>query len=230
MKATRPIKSGEQIFNDYGPLPRSDLLRMYGYATDNYAKYDVVEFSYDLLEEMAGKKQDKNNKEWLKRKDALDEIGLIEDGYALARPETDSKLHDVVPEELHMLLRAMCSNDKIPKDKPKDPISLEEAALLSATLTKRLADFATSAEDDGRILAQLRNNENISMPQDVSMHRYRMAVEVRKGEKEVLSQLMGLCQDHIGAMADKITNGGEKRKHEDDSLNQPKKAARTART
>lgn len=45
MKATRAIRTGDEVFNDYGPLPRSDLLRMYGYLTENYAQYDVVELS-----------------------------------------------------------------------------------------------------------------------------------------------------------------------------------------
>jgi SET domain-containing protein 6 len=43
MRAIKPIKAGEEIFNDYGELPSSDLLRRYGYVTDNYAKYDVAE-------------------------------------------------------------------------------------------------------------------------------------------------------------------------------------------
>lgn len=49
MKAIKPIKASEEIFNDYGPLPRSDLLRRYGYVTGNYAQYDVVEFSFDVV-------------------------------------------------------------------------------------------------------------------------------------------------------------------------------------
>lgn len=49
MKALKPISPGEEIFNDYGPLPRSDLLRRYGYITDNYAKYDVVEIPHDMV-------------------------------------------------------------------------------------------------------------------------------------------------------------------------------------
>ncbi|KAK5001988.1 hypothetical protein LTR28_011972 [Elasticomyces elasticus] len=58
MKALKPIQAGEEIFNDYGPLPRADLLRRYGYITDNYkvyqidarvAKYeDDLEDGYDL--------------------------------------------------------------------------------------------------------------------------------------------------------------------------------------
>lgn len=53
MKAIKDIKAGDEIFNDYGPLPRSDLLRMYGYITDNYSAFDVVEIKADLFENVA---------------------------------------------------------------------------------------------------------------------------------------------------------------------------------
>src|SRR2546423_133597 len=49
MKATRSIAAGDEIFNDYGSLPRSDLLRMYGYVADSYAQYDVVELSLHTI-------------------------------------------------------------------------------------------------------------------------------------------------------------------------------------
>ena len=45
MRTIKSIARGEEIFNDYGQLPRSDLLRRYGYVTDNYAAYDVAEIS-----------------------------------------------------------------------------------------------------------------------------------------------------------------------------------------
>jgi len=49
MIAIKPIAAGEQLYNDYGPLPRSDLLRRYGYIADSYEKYDVVEIGSDLI-------------------------------------------------------------------------------------------------------------------------------------------------------------------------------------
>ena len=52
MKALKPIVAGEEIFNDYGPLPRSDLLRRYGYITTNYAQYDVVEVPFEIVREV----------------------------------------------------------------------------------------------------------------------------------------------------------------------------------
>ena len=47
MIALKHIRKGQQIFNDFGQLPRSDLLRRYGYVTDNYKKWDVVEVNIE---------------------------------------------------------------------------------------------------------------------------------------------------------------------------------------
>ena len=43
MTAVKHIREGGEIFNDYGLLPRSDLLRRYGYIIDSHKKWDVVE-------------------------------------------------------------------------------------------------------------------------------------------------------------------------------------------
>ncbi|EKG16157.1 hypothetical protein MPH_06594 [Macrophomina phaseolina MS6] len=49
MEAVTNISAGDEVFNDYGSLPRSDLLRRYGYVTPNYEQYDVVEIPADLI-------------------------------------------------------------------------------------------------------------------------------------------------------------------------------------
>ena len=49
MIALKSIKKGDEIYNDYGQLPRSDLLRRYGYVTDDYKKWDVVELDASLI-------------------------------------------------------------------------------------------------------------------------------------------------------------------------------------
>lgn len=54
MKAIKQIREGEEIFNDYGEIPRADLLRRYGYVTDNYAPFDVVELSLSDICQAAG--------------------------------------------------------------------------------------------------------------------------------------------------------------------------------
>lgn len=53
MRATTDIKTGDEILNDYGSLPRSDLLRMYGYVSDNYSPFDVVEISANSVVQTA---------------------------------------------------------------------------------------------------------------------------------------------------------------------------------
>ena len=53
MKSTRPIVAGDEIFNTYGELPRSDLLRRYGYVADSYTQYDIAEVSLELIEDLA---------------------------------------------------------------------------------------------------------------------------------------------------------------------------------
>lgn len=54
MRTIKPVAAGEELFNDYGDLPRSDLLRRYGYVTENYAKYDVIDLPLEGLCEAAG--------------------------------------------------------------------------------------------------------------------------------------------------------------------------------
>lgn len=53
MRATKPISVGDEILNDFGPLPSADLLRRYGYVTEEYKQYDVVDISVDLRLECA---------------------------------------------------------------------------------------------------------------------------------------------------------------------------------
>lgn len=52
MRTIKPIAKGEEILNDYGQLPRSDLLRRYGYVTEQYAAYDVAEIPADLIKDV----------------------------------------------------------------------------------------------------------------------------------------------------------------------------------
>ncbi|KAI1607906.1 SET domain-containing protein 6 [Exophiala viscosa] len=215
MKATKSIAAGEQIFNDYGPLPRSDLLRMYGYVTDKYAKHDVVEFSHDLILEVAGKKHDKNNKAWLKREEQLDELGLLDDGYSIPRPDsTATKLEDVIPGQVHMLLRALCAHeqDETPK-KPKEAVSIGEAALLQSVLTKRLSEYSTTYSQDRATWESVKSGHHPT-PQGCIARRFAMALQVRMGEKEILQQLISFCQQHIERMSAEIATAKRKRSDE----------------
>ena len=227
MKATTLIKAGEEIFNDYGPLPRSDLLRMYGYITPNYAQYDVVELAQEDITAVA--KNTKKEIEETQRAglNALDELGLIEDAYIIQRPLNDSvKLVDAIPAELHMILRALTcnlgndvsSNEKKIRKGIKEDVSIEEASLLAAVCAKRLTDYATTIEQDDELLGKLEASPGTAEPSSpkTSPHRLKMAIHVRKGEKEILHTVIQLCQEHITRRTSDIQHDatGTKRKHQ----------------
>lgn len=53
MIASKAITKGEEIFNDYGERPRSDLLRRYGYITDSAKKWDIIELNRTAVIEIA---------------------------------------------------------------------------------------------------------------------------------------------------------------------------------
>lgn len=227
MKATKAIQAGEELFNDYGPLPRSDLLRMYGYVTGNYAQYDVVEFQHDLLVDVAGMRDSNRNAEWLRREEQLDEIGIVDDGYAFPRPSPGEELEDAVPGNIHMLLRALTTDpktQKLPKLKDES-LSIEEAALLSAVATTKLAEYDTSLETDQTLLQQMQDHSQRHTPAGMSTKRYMSAVQVRAGEKEILRDLVMLCQQQLTTRTAEITSNDKKRKHDSDST-KPRKTAR----
>ena len=175
----------------------------------------LVELSHDMLLEVAGKKHDKMNKAWSKREEQLDELGIIDDGYAIPRPDSVVQpLGDAIPGHLHMLLRALCAHDDDNKamKKPREPVTLEEAALLQAVLTKRLSEYKTTYEHDHTQLEKVQpESTSPSIPVRCNARRYAMAVQVRMGEKDILRQLISLCQDHIKLMSEELAATKRKR-------------------
>ena len=73
------IRKGQQIFNDFGQLPRSDLLRRYGYVTDNYNRWDVVEVDIETVTKAAGEHNTLNEKEKNDRVMFFKQLRLIKD-------------------------------------------------------------------------------------------------------------------------------------------------------
>jgi SET domain-containing protein 6 len=67
MVASTSIKKGQEIFNDYGRRPRSDLLRRYGYITDNAKKWDVVELDVETIVETARELRNLDEREMERR-------------------------------------------------------------------------------------------------------------------------------------------------------------------
>lgn len=54
MIASKAITKDQEIFNDYGERPRSDLLRRYGYITDSAKKWDVIQLNRTAVIQITG--------------------------------------------------------------------------------------------------------------------------------------------------------------------------------
>ncbi|KAF2868347.1 hypothetical protein BDV95DRAFT_500806 [Massariosphaeria phaeospora] len=184
MKAIKPIQAGEEIFNDYGPLPRSDLLRRYGYITDNYAEYDVVEIPMDLVTQTASA-AGINSKE---RLDYLEEHDILDTGYDIYA-KTPFDLDGTITPYLVVLIEALLlpadeferlkQKNKLPKE---DKISAAGAAMLLQLVRARAQQYPTSLEEDIQQLTAVPFIADFTTKEG----RYAMARAVRIGEKKIL--------------------------------------------
>ncbi|KAI8940807.1 hypothetical protein NX059_002070 [Plenodomus lindquistii] len=186
MKALKSVKAGEEIFNDYGPLPRSDLLRRYGYVTNNYAQYDVVEIPMDLVSEVVSA-----SGSWKEsRLEYLDEQEVIDSGYDITA-SSPFTLQESLSPELIILVESMFlseeeferlqSKSKLPKP---EKMTSKGAELLHKIVQAQLARYTTTLEEDLQ--------QPLEAPGDtrsiVTKHRCEMAKAVRIGEKQILKQ------------------------------------------
>ncbi|KAL2871300.1 ribosomal lysine N-methyltransferase [Aspergillus lucknowensis] len=193
MKAIKPIKAGEEIFNDYGELPRADLLRRYGYVTDNYAPYDVVELSLDSLCTSAGLAD--SNAENNPRLQFLESLELLDDGYAIPRPSQDDSLADILPEELVLLLKTLTLTpeqfaERQEKQKPPKPsLDAAETKILLNAIQLSQDRYGTSLAQDQSFLAEFDKSETGGALWG-HLRRRKMAIQVRLGEKEILEDLV----------------------------------------
>ncbi|KAJ5376375.1 hypothetical protein N7509_013261 [Penicillium cosmopolitanum] len=200
MRALKPIRENEEIFNDYGEIPRADLLRRYGYVTENYAPFDVIELSLRDICQTAGLPTD--DLESQPRLQFLDEHEVLEDGYVIPRPLNNATLEDILPAELVVLLTTLSQTPEEFEQRrsrnklPKASMDAKQAALLYKVLQTKQSQYATSLAQDTQLL------QSLSPPQspaslEGSSRRLKMALQVRMGEKEI-------CQAVL-AMLDSIT-------------------------
>ena len=201
MKSIKPIKAGEEIFNDYGPLPRADVLRRYGYVTDNYAKYDVVEIPFELISVTAGqmtKLVKVRDAGWEERMNYLEEQGVLEDGYDISKTESEG---GPFTEELCVLLNTITTEkaefDKLKKkDKlPKPQLSKPSMELLLQILSTRRAMYPTRQDSEAM--------EADDTDSQRSQRRRQMALQVIAGEKEVLHEAINHVQGLLGEPSSK---------------------------
>ncbi|KAF1946996.1 SET domain-containing protein [Clathrospora elynae] len=186
MKALKPIKAGEEIFNDYGPLPRSDLLRRYGYITDNYAQYDVVEIPMELVTEIATAAGIWSQK----RLEYLDEEEMLDSGYDIAASSPFTLQESLSPEVIILIESLLLSDEEFERLKTKNKLPKPEkmtskgAEVLHKIVQARIAQYATTLEEDLRTFDQVPAVDAATP----KTRRYAMAKAVRIGEKRLLAQ------------------------------------------
>ena len=191
MRSIKPIAAGEQIYNDYGSLPRADVLRRYGYVTEEYAKYDVVELGDELISQTAKEKLGLSEEDLNSRLAYLDEQGVVDSGYDVARASSEE---GSFPEELCILLNSLTTAapefEKMQKkDKlPKAELSTAAAELLYTILVRRKAEYASTSVDALR--AQLADT--------MIGKRRAMALQVVLGEQEILNEAAAKVQETLG--------------------------------
>lgn len=207
MRTIKPISSGEELFNDYGSLPRSDLLRRYGYITDQYAIYDVVEL---LTEQLISPFRNGGELPDLqlgigdldKRVELCQREDVYDQSYDLNHPNDDGPS---IPDELLALLYILLLDDeslaKLSSSQTNLPsrskLETETVGRVLVTLLRlREKEYATTLEEDEALL----KTENLP-------HRVRMAVQVRLGEKVVLREAIQEATSFAGS--NKHMRGGQ---------------------
>jgi len=190
MKALAAIAKGDEIFNDYGPLPRSELLRNYGYITSGYTQYDVVDipmklflekgrelfgFSGDYIEEQVRHSAIfwKTNLTGTQLSNIFRYSVDAPDGFDLPRLESQSsEILDVLSQQFP-LRQMLCGSDFV--NGSEDTRSWQKWLL--SVFQNRLAEYPTSLEEDQKLPAD-----------DNDDRRVVMAIMVRIGEKEILTE------------------------------------------
>ena len=211
MRSTRPIVKGEEILNDYGPLPRAELLRRYGYITEKYEKYDVVEVPLDLVVSAITGFLEMPQEDVDKRIEALFEDDIAQDGFIIERmeetPETSqahSYSHDTypllvrIPDELFEVLQTLLADTSIwrkwrKKADAQKQLELRTRAdqLLVDVLARRLKQYKTISIEDDQILKS-----------DLLSKRQRYAVEIRLAEKHLLQEAKRTAQTSMISSAE----------------------------
>lgn len=230
MKTLHPVRAGEELFNDFGPLPRSDLLRRYGYVTDQYAKYDVVEISEELIREQAAiaiagggvqQEEEKKKKDLEDKWTYAEEQGITDDAYDIARAncsaDREGGQQQQFPEELCILLNLLvlpsAEFEKLKKkDKlPKAELTSDAKNLLRAILVHRYADYPVEMLVPSSMGAGGRTA------------RFAMAEQLIMGEKQVLQEAVAAVSEANGNNDNKRKRSAETLEDEANAIRQPVK-------
>ncbi|KAK7692209.1 hypothetical protein QCA50_003833 [Cerrena zonata] len=179
MITTKEIQAGEQIWNTYGDLPNSDLLRRYGHVdvvtlrpplAGEGNPADVVEIRADLVVETVSSRAQGNVQNrvdwWLER---ADDDAFVAESDCEVPKELISLVHLLLLPEVDWL--KLHAQEKLPKGK----LTPEVLPVVIEVLQRRLTAYPTSLEEDVTLLEDPTLSTN-----------KRNAIVVRVGEKRIL--------------------------------------------
>ncbi|KAF9481573.1 SET domain-containing protein [Pholiota conissans] len=217
MVSTKPIKAGDQIWNTYGDLPNSELLRGFGHvdylllATGGRGNPgDVAELRADLIVQSLGNVSQADMEariDWW-----LEEGG--EDVFVLELPASREAVE--LPPDLLAFTRLISVDEDWARAQrkstpPKPKADAATLHILHDALGKRLALYPTTLAED----------EALEAAMDALSLNQRHALIVRMGEKRVLELVRARVAELLAA-ADKGDNKS-KRKAESGPENGRKK-------
>jgi len=207
MVATKPIKAGEQVWNTYGDLPNSDLLRRYGHVdlvpvpqplggTGNPA--DVVEIRGDLAVAAVtdGQPTPTGGRVdwWLENAD--------DDTFVIG---TDCELPEDLVSFVRLLLMPLDEWEKASgKTKlPKPKVDLDVLTVIEKTLARRMQDYPSSLAEDEQLLE--------STIDALSLNR-KHAIIVRVGEQRILRGTLNQVRATKESMKPACSNARDKKR------------------
>ncbi|CAK5265439.1 unnamed protein product [Mycena citricolor] len=180
MVSTKPIKAGDQIWNTYGDLPNSELLRRYGHVDmlplpngDVGNPGDVVEIPADIAVQVLGLDAGttKERIDWWLEQGGDDVLVLESDLEIPLALVALIRLLRLTPGEWEQAVE----KDKVPKPK----IDGEVLPIVKTVFESRLSQYPTTLEAD---IAMLEN------PSIAVNKKY--ALVVRVGEKKILREVI----------------------------------------
>ncbi|KAI5806671.1 hypothetical protein DFH27DRAFT_549109 [Peziza echinospora] len=204
LPTTTTLPANTQLFNDYGPLPRSDLLRRYGYITTSYTPYDVLEVSCSLIVDtiLTENAIHLTQSEKEARIEHLLEEGYIDDD-AIELAATQEKAADAggwwtesdEAVRTFQVLTAPSTSHSTDGAKPKRiPLSVTRSSqkyksTFLAILKNRLQQYPTPDPTANVLTAKQE-----SWLSETQRQRVEMAREVRKGEVEILRRVVAAVE------------------------------------
>jgi len=187
MVSLRAIEAGEEILNYYGPLPNSDLGRRYGYVSQKHSRYDVDEIPWTLIQQVVQEEYPGKTLDSSTQQDLLDESFILEresgepsDEGLQTSPATFREFPEDLQTTIHDILKTLT---------PGQTKKQYEAAfykIMINVLNLRLSAYTSTLRQDEELL----NSPDLS-------GRFRMAIEIRLGEKRLLNECLAFASDKL---------------------------------